>query len=358
MKFKPGDRVRFLNDNIDGTVSRILANERVEVNDNHGFLHVVPASDLVHIDFSFDKEDLNVPDLNKTQGIQNETSAQNSLAHAHQELPILATMENDETIYAAIRLHNEKALLTSDIDMILVNNTIYTIAYSISRQIGNLRQGVGASLLAARNEKFIGVFSQDELHRFNGFEFQFLFYSENEFKPRPPAIKQLIVTPSDFLNPDYHMKLQGRAGEVLLMPLISFSDEPVPDISGLIERYRAVQSEEEKRSREASAKHGKKREKFVLLSREKVVDLHIEELVKDSNGMSNGQIIAMQINHFTKELDTAIIHKLHKITFIHGVGEGILKNAIREELKKYPGLRWQEAPQEKFGYGATEIELF
>ena len=95
----------------------------------------------------------------------------------------------------------------------------------------------------------------------------------------------------------------------------------------------------------------------MILSRQKVVDLHIEELLKDPSGLSNAQIISYQLNQFMYEMDQAIINQLHKITFIHGVGEGILKNAIREELKKYPGVRWAAAPPEKFGYGATEIEL-
>ena len=274
-------------------------------------------------------------------------------------MSIISSMENDETIYAAVRLHNEKALLTTDIDLLLVNNTSYAISFTASKQFGNLRHGIGADTIRPRNEKFLGVFSQDELHRFNGFEFQFLFYGEQEYRPRSPVTKFFYLSSNDFLHPDYQTRLQGRSGEILLMPLYLIQQEPEPDLSSLIEKYKVSEMESQKRKIDSAAgsrgKSGK--EKFVILSRQKVVDLHIEELLKDPSGLSNAQIISYQLNQFMYEMDQAIINKLHNITFIHGVGEGILKNAIREELKKYPGVRWNEAPPEKFGYGATEIEI-
>ena len=73
--------------------------------------------------------------------------------------------------------------------------------------------------------------------------------------------------------------------------------------------------------------------------------------------MTNAQIIAYQVNYFLYELDQALVNRLNKITFIHGVGQGVLKSAIREELKRYPNLRYDEAPPEKYGYGATDVEF-
>lgn len=361
MKFKENDRVRFLNDAVEGAVTKILSNDRIEVTDDDGFAHIVAAGAVVLIEFSLDTSDVD----DQMQAEQDGTFQAKSNARVtgtttqNQNLSIISSLENDETIYAAIRLHNEKALLTTDLDLLLVNNTSYSINFTAARQFGNLRTGLGAATIRARNEKFLGIFSQDELHRFNGFEFQFLFFGEQEYRPRAPVTKYFYISSNEFLHPDYQTRLQGRSGEILLMPLYALQQEPEPDISGLIEKYKISELESEKRkidSRQGSKGKGGK-EKFVILSRQKVVDLHIDELLKDPSGLSNAQIIAYQLNHFMYEMDQAIIQKLHKITFIHGVGEGILKNAIREELKKYPGVRWAEAPPEKFGYGATEIDL-
>jgi len=356
MKFREHDRVRFLNDAVEGTVTRILSNSRIEVTDDDGFSHIVPVNSVVLVEFSLQNEDVEESLLSETLPAQAENIQQSRKSGP---LSIVSSLEQDETIYAAVLLQNEKALLTTDIDLFLVNNTSYILNFTASRQVGNLRFGIGAATIPARGEKFLGIFSQDELHRFNGFEFQFLFFGDQEYRPRQPFVKSFYISPNDFLHPDYQTRLQGRSGEILLMPLYTLHQEPEPDLAALVEKYRMSELESEKRSKESSqsvrGKSGK--EKYVILSRQKVVDLHIEELLKDTSGMSNAQIISYQLNQFMKEMDQAIVHKLHKITFIHGVGEGILKNAIREELKKYPGVRWTEAPAEKFGYGATEIEL-
>ena len=58
MKLKPGDIVRFLNESIEGKVNRILANERVEVVDSHGFSHISLEKNLVLIELVLDESQL------------------------------------------------------------------------------------------------------------------------------------------------------------------------------------------------------------------------------------------------------------------------------------------------------------
>ncbi len=86
------------------------------------------------------------------------------------------------------------------------------------------------------------------------------------------------------------------------------------------------------------------------------VDLHIESLVDDNSGMSNGEILEIQMGRFKTALDTAIIHKLRRIVFIHGVGNGKLKHEIRRTLdRQYPELKYQDASFREYGYGATMV---
>jgi myo-inositol-1-phosphate synthase len=91
---------------------------------------------------------------------------------------------------------------------------------------------------------------------------------------------------------------------------------------------------------------------------ERVVDLHIEELVDNHLQMSNGQILNIQMAHFQRELNVAIRSKIRKFIVIHGVGEGVLRNTIRKELNEhYPQYDFHDASYREFGYGATEIIL-
>ena len=350
MKLKIGDTVRFLNEAIEGTISRILSNEKVEVTDSHGFTHISDEKHLVLIELVLDKRHL------EEQNSQKELSEESKIISFHKNSnDFIQSLEIDNTIYAAVRLMNEKSPLTTDVELHIINNTTYSICFTASRRHEDIRSGLSKGQLKPRTEEFIGIFSQDELHRFDGFEFQFLFFGENEYKPRPPSVKNLQFNSSDFLNTEFRKLFYQKDDTVLLMPLYVFSSPDNIDVSKLLDKFKKDADEEEKRN--AASKGKGKQEKFTVLTRQKVVDLHIEELVKDHSTMNNSQIISYQLNYFLYEMDQALLNKFHKITFIHGVGNGVLRSSIREELKRFPNIRFAEAPQEKFGYGGTEVEF-
>jgi hypothetical protein len=87
------------------------------------------------------------------------------------------------------------------------------------------------------------------------------------------------------------------------------------------------------------------------------IDLHIEQLVDfNPKHMSNAEILSIQITHFERMMQHAILNHQRKIIFIHGVGEGVLKTEIRRLLREvYPETRYHDASYRKYGYGATEV---
>ena len=68
------------------------------------------------------------------------------------------------------------------------------------------------------------------------------------------------------------------------------------------------------------------------------VDLHIEA-IPGGNSIAKGQQLEFQLAIFKKTIRENLCHKGMKITFIHGVGDGILKAAIRKELDEVLALR-------------------
>lgn len=349
MKLKLGDKVRFLNDAIEGMVTKILSNEKVEVTDSHGFIHISNEKQLVLIELILNNIDFEVQ---KSQVLEKTEKKSVGEKSARELIP---SLEPDNTIYAAVRLLNEKSPLTTDIELHLVNNTQFSVCFTASMKHEDVRSGLSAGQLSPRSEYFIGIFSQDELHRFEGFEFQFLFYGKNEYMPRPPSVKSLQFNSADFINTDFRKMFYKQDDTVLLMPLYVCASAENIDLSKLIDRFKRDALEEEKRNAVGKGKNAS--QKFTVLTRQKVVDLHINELVKDYSSMTNSQIISYQINYFLYEMDQAVVNRLHKIVFIHGVGNGVLKSSIREELKRFPNIKYYEAPQEKFGYGGTEVEF-
>jgi hypothetical protein len=90
------------------------------------------------------------------------------------------------------------------------------------------------------------------------------------------------------------------------------------------------------------------------------VDLHIEKLLpgEDPKLMSNSEILRQQLSTFQDNLDRAIAANMHEIIFIHGTGNGVLKKEIQKLLSRNPHIKFfEDARKEKFGYGATKVQL-
>ncbi|GIV30104.1 MAG: hypothetical protein KatS3mg028_1170 [Bacteroidia bacterium] len=67
-----------------------------------------------------------------------------------------------------------------------------------------------------------------------------------------------------------------------------------------------------------------------------VVDLHIETLLKEHQSLSANEILAYQLEIFEKCLDRAIANGLSEITFIHGVGNGTLRQENSQKNQQTP----------------------
>lgn len=86
------------------------------------------------------------------------------------------------------------------------------------------------------------------------------------------------------------------------------------------------------------------------------VDLHIHKLVKSTKGMDNFDILSLQTDTAKHKIEFAIRNRIPRIVFIHGVGEGVLKNELTYLLNRYP-VTISEASYQKYGMGATEVYI-
>jgi hypothetical protein len=88
------------------------------------------------------------------------------------------------------------------------------------------------------------------------------------------------------------------------------------------------------------------------------VDLHITALLDEVGVMSNSEILNYQLDKFREVMEQYKAKREQRIVFIHGKGDGILRKAILDELKrKYPACRHQDASFQEYGFGATMITI-
>lgn len=87
------------------------------------------------------------------------------------------------------------------------------------------------------------------------------------------------------------------------------------------------------------------------------VDLHINQLVKSTKGMTNHDMLTLQLETAKRQLEFAIRKRIQKVVFVHGVGEGVLKLELEYLFGRY-NVKFYDANYQKYGLGATEVYIF
>lgn len=87
------------------------------------------------------------------------------------------------------------------------------------------------------------------------------------------------------------------------------------------------------------------------------VDLHIHQLISSTRGMSNYEILSLQLDEAERKIQFAKSKKIQRVVFIHGVGQGVLQQALYELFQKYH-VDYYAASFQKYGMGATEIYIY
>lgn len=86
------------------------------------------------------------------------------------------------------------------------------------------------------------------------------------------------------------------------------------------------------------------------------VDLHMHEILDDERGLDPGEMLEVQMKHFERMMKRAEQGRVNRVVFIHGVGQGVLRNEIRNALTEYyPNCTFHDASYQEYGYGATEV---
>jgi len=144
-------------------------------------------------------------------------------------------------------------------------------------------------------------------------------------------------------------EFQFEANELMLSTYGNTIDNAIYDTD-----IEAVKSEKEvKKRRSAPTVKPKERNapKFE-------VDLHIHHLTESSRGMSNFDMLNLQLDTARGQLEFAICKRIPKIVFIHGVGEGVLKQELETLFGRYNNVKFYDADYKTYGLGATEVRIF
>ena len=88
------------------------------------------------------------------------------------------------------------------------------------------------------------------------------------------------------------------------------------------------------------------------------VDLHIHQLTNSTRGMTNHDMLTLQLDTAKRQLEFAIRKKIQRVVFIHGVGDGVLKLELQYLFGRYDNVKYYDANLQKYGLGATEVYIY
>lgn len=373
---KIGDKVRFLSEIGGGRVSGFQGKNIVLVEDEDGFDIPMAISDVVVIesdDYSTSKivanamkertEAEKTPDgMSIKQRLnQSDNAEEEDYDPADKEITFKAPVEerkggNKLTAYLAFVPIDAKEFTTTSFECYLVNDSNYYMHYTylISESNAWTLRSIGE--VEPNTKCFVEEIQRSELNDMQHVALQMVAYKrEKSFILKPAIDVQFRIDPVKFYK--FHCFEDNDFFEqpALLFPIVENDEHARPlvvDAKKLKqEMYR--KPEEKKQEAEPIVKVQQKGKEEIV-----VVDLHAHELLDNTNGLSNADILEYQMKKFREVLTEYDNHKGQKIVFIHGKGEGVLRRAIINEITyKYKRYQYQDASFQEYGYGATQITI-
>jgi hypothetical protein len=353
MVLKIGDRVRFLNAVGGGIVKGFKNKDIVWVEEDDGF--ETPA--LI-------RECLVVESSGKENGSYAQPEPKKpeiKLEIPTPPVPMAIPYEITETS-GGDRLNVYLAYLPIDIKMVgkcnyeayLVNDSNYYLFFNYMSRKNNAWISRHSELLEPNTKLFMEEFSKEQLNDLEKICIQFIAFK----KDKPYSLKNA-----------YSVEL--RIDGVKFYKLHCFRENDFFDDEALIfsvvvndapEREMLISATDLQEAMTQKAEYDLPKNRPTP-KKEKInpiieVDLHISQLLDSTAGMSNTDILNVQLDKFRKIMEENRNKKGQKIVFIHGKGEGVLRNAVLSELKlKYKDFPVQDASFREYGFGATMVTV-
>jgi hypothetical protein len=349
MRIKVGDKVKFLNATGGGVVSKIIDSRLVSVAIEGGFEIPVQASELLVIEpvdagSRFFHESFEVPDVLEVSAPSEHPS------DSPEDLPKnVINSRRSEDIFLVFVPHDQKWLITGHLDVFLVNNTSYDVLYNHFRKedTGNW-SGIDYGSLGAGTRLLIATITRDELPLWTDGCLQFLFHKERCNEVPPPFNADFSITGKKFYTEQNYRDSIYATGKGIVVKIATLSME-------------TIAKDAPKSDPGSTGKDIVNSDDFILRhktgDREAEVDLHIHELVDDPTSFEKVEILEYQKNYFFRCLESAIACGFLKVTFIHGVGNGVLREVLMDILKNQEGIEVFDAPMQKYGVGAIEVHI-
>lgn len=368
MKFKIGDKVKFLNDVGGGIITKITSPTMVFVAIEEGFEYPVSTSEIIPaVQYESGAKAFNV-DYKSSDTVRNETPEtsfeSDSEDDFEREIPLrkyTSLNPNKNGLYLAFIPHDQVWLLKDLIDVYVVNKTSYDVIYNLFlRNEDKSYVGVDFGSVSPNSRCFLDTIKREDINDWCNGCFQAVFHAELLKTPIAPFDTKFNIKPSRFVSKESYITssfMEERSilyflGEVVEAQIETIKEEDLKSIDFSAKRPRL----------KALVEVDSFLQPYMIDAESAEVDLHIETVLENSDLIKEApenldpiQILQIQLSHFERCLNEAFKLKLKKIVFIHGVGIGKLKAEMVKTMNKYPDTHYFDASSSKYGAGAIEV---
>lgn len=354
---KIGDKVRFLNEVGGGRVAGFQGKNTVLVEDEDGFEIPMLITECVVIDTN----DYNIPVKPKAENGEREkvnVERDDDDEEAHLMRPMTFKAKPVErrggdmlNIALGFTPMNVRELSSTAFEMYLINDCNYTLAFTLLTQTNSACHVRHSGVIEPNTKLFLEEFDRNALPELEKLTLQAIAYKEEKpFLPKAPVYVGFRLDCPKF----YKLHTFGES---------LFFEQPayIVDVMKGDQPARSVFIDA-KQLRDAIIEPKREERPQVQTARNTMrngiieVDLHASALLETEQGMDSKAILEYQLQVFREEMQQHIKKKGTKIVFIHGKGDGVLRNAIIKELRQtYKTCIFQDASFREYGFGATMV---
>jgi hypothetical protein len=354
-KINIGDRVRFLNNVGGGIVRAFKRKDLVLVEDDNGFDVPALISECVVVGEAEKKLNEPTPYI-----LQQQKAVEKPKSEVKKE-PVYTFTETSQgerlNVHLAFLPVDPKAFMQTAFESYIINESNYYLFINYMSCNNNSWTSKFNGLIEPDTKIFMEEFDKSTLSEYERVCVQMVAFKKNKpYSLKNPYSIELRLDTVKFYKIHCFMSNDFFDEDALVYPLI-LNDKPEKQLlisaTELQEAMYKSKKEERREAKPAIANKNKKDNTPLE------IDLHINKLVDTTSGMSNTDILNLQLSRFHEALKTHKRKKGQKIVFIHGKGEGILRTAIEKELKTVykRQCRFQDASFREYGYGATMVTI-
>ncbi len=350
---KIGDRVRFLNTTGGGIIKRIEGN--IAYVDDDGFETPTLLRECVVVAEAAET-------ARKVAATQEAVSAAAPMTPekaASAPLPDETPEGEKLNVVLAYEPTDSRHLNTTTFDTYLVNDSNYYLYFTyMTRADGDEGWKTRyAGVVEPNIQVFLEEIEGTELPQMDRVAVQMIaFKMEREFRLKSPVAIETPLDTTKFFKLHCFRQCPYFDKDVIAIELVRddvVRQRSVIDSSRIEEGIKAKKAADRQAKRPV-VKHKREQRKGEIIE----VDLHVGELLDTTAGLTPADILNLQIDEFRKVMDANLRNKGQKIVFIHGKGEGVLRNALMKELNhRYKGHRVQDASFREYGFGATQVTI-